>query len=142
MNEATMAKKETDTATDPELNRQMDAASATGRDVEAVFTLSPDETSDGVRSPEETENLTRRVLERVTNRVGQGEKKLNIFRNIGSFVVSANPSFVKELIAQPEIASAIANRQQETDPVGPVKKREAGSTERPKRSKSKARDKS
>ena len=136
-----MAKKDTKTATDPELTRQMHAASAAGDDIEAVFTLAPDEAAEGVRSPEETEDLTHRVLKRVTSRVGQPEKKLNIFGNIGSFVISAHPSFVKELIAQPEIATAIANRQPEPPPVNPVKKRERTSAKRSYRIKSKSRPK-
>lgn len=132
-----MPKKESKTATDPELTRQMRSASATGDDVEAVFTLAPDKAVDGVRSPEETEDLTRRVLKRVTNRIGQGEKKLNIFRNIDSFVISAHPSFVKELIAQPEIATAMANTQ-DPAPAEPEKKGKPIPVERSGRARSKS----
>lgn len=95
--------------TDPELARQLDDPSADAKPVEAVFRLRPGNSL--VVSPEKTEQLTKRVLQRVTNRVGQSAHALNIFRNLGSFVVAARPVFLRELLSQPEIASAMANQR-------------------------------
>ena len=109
----------------------MEAASAKDDAVEAVFILSPGATSESVPSPERTEEVVRRVLARVKSRVGKGEKKVNVFRNLGSFVVAAHPSFLRELISQPEIASAMANQQPAADLVKPVKKRPVPSSSHP-----------
>jgi len=110
-------------ATDPELARQVEAASHTGDAVEAVFVLTPEDPSQGAPSPERTEQITRQVLERVKDRVGRRENKLNVFRNLGSFVVSAHPEFLKELMSQPEISMAMANQQPGTETARPVKNR-------------------
>lgn len=103
------------TNTDPELVRQMHAATGDDASVEAVFMLAPEDPSQIVPSPERTEELTRHLLERVKARIGKGAVDFNVFRNMGSFVVSAHPAFLRELIAQPEIASAMANQQPRTE---------------------------
>lgn len=123
-----MPEKESKVSTDPELKLQMEAASAKDGAVEAVFILSPDNPSEVVPSPERTEELTRKLLDRVKARVGEGEKRVNIFRNMGSFAVSAHPSFLRELMSQPEIATAMANQQPGAVVVRPVKKRPVPST--------------
>ncbi|HYV06730.1 MAG TPA: hypothetical protein VFB82_19200 [Blastocatellia bacterium] len=97
--------------TDTELVRQMHAARDSDASVEAVFILTPEDPSQIVPSPERTEALTRQLLERVKARIGKAAEDVNIFRNMGSFVVSAHPEFLREMIAQPEIASAMANQQ-------------------------------
>jgi hypothetical protein len=108
--------------TDPELVRQLNEATADGGAVEAVVKLHPDDPTEIVPSPERTEALTRQVLHRVKKRVGSSETRYNVFRNLGSFVVSAPREFVRELIAQPEVASAMANRQSESPLIAPVKR--------------------
>jgi hypothetical protein len=103
--------KKSNTNTDPELVRQMRAAAGDDASVEAVFMLAPEDPSQVVPSPERTEELSRHLLERVKVRIGKAAADFNVFRNMGSFVVSAHPDFLRELIAQPEIASAMANQQ-------------------------------
>jgi len=105
--------KESNTNTDPELVRQMRAATGADGSVEAVFMLAPEDPSQIVPSPERTKELTRQLLERVKASIGKGVEDVNVFHNMGSFVVSAHPDFLRELIAQPEIASAMANQQQQ-----------------------------
>ena len=107
--------KESNTNTDPELVRQMHAATGDDASVEAVFMLAPEDPSQVVPSPERTEELTRHLLERVKARIGKAAEDFNVFRHMGSFVVSAHPDFLRELIAQPEIASAMANQQVRTE---------------------------
>ena len=103
------------TNTDPELVRQLHAATADDASVEAVFMLAPEDPSQIVPSPERTEELTRHLLERVKASIGKAAEDVNVFHNMGSFVVSAHPDFLRELIAQPEIASAMANQQPQAE---------------------------
>lgn len=135
-----MAKNEPNFSPDPELTRQIDLASTKDDAVEAVFILSPDDPSEVVPSSERTEKLTRQVLERVKKSVGRREKKVNIFRNMGSFVVSADPTFLRELMSQPEIAGAMANRQPGAASFGSVKKRIVRSSDRAKAKKAKGKN--
>ena len=108
--------KQSNTNTDPELVRQMHAATDDDdASVEAVFMLAPEDPSEVVPSPERTEELTRHLLERVKARIGKAAEDVNVFRNMGSFVVSAHPDFLRELIAQPEVASAMANQQPQAE---------------------------
>lgn len=108
-----MAKKTLDAKTDPELIRQLDQASASEEPVGAVVRLRTDDPSQIVPSPEQTEQLAQEVLERVLKAVGGDEPKHNVFRNLGSFAIAAGARFMRELLEQPEIASAMANRQSE-----------------------------
>jgi hypothetical protein len=36
---------------------------------------------------------------------------VHVFRNLGRFVVAADAAFLRELLAQPEVDSAMANRR-------------------------------
>lgn len=106
-----MAKPQPKIKPDPELLRQLKAASSEKTPVEAVFRLRSETPAEIAPSPERTEEITKEVLDRVESNTGSAAGRYNIFRNLGSFVVSAEPEFVKDLITQPEIASAIANVQ-------------------------------
>jgi hypothetical protein len=55
--------------------------------------------------------LVEKVLARVREKAGSAAKQVNIFQNLGMFIVEAAPGFLRELVAQPEIRSAMANRQ-------------------------------
>lgn len=94
---------------DPELRRQIAAVAASGDDVAAVFRLRPSGRGRVVPSPEGTETLVRSLLERVEKEAGVAPADFNVFRNLGAFVVSAKPSFIRRLLRQPEVASALAN---------------------------------
>lgn len=106
---------------DPELTRQLTEADDEGM-VEAVVRLKP---TSGAASaePDETERLTHQLMARVQRSAGQQENEVNVFRNLGSFAVSARPAFLKKLIAQPEVAAAVANRQPGSGSIPPVAKR-------------------
>lgn len=65
----------------------------------------------GPPTGEETDELARELLARVAEQVGGQADDFNIFRNMGSFVVSAKPAFVRALLEQPEVSSAVANQQ-------------------------------
>ena len=107
---------------DPELIRQLNGTESSKEDIAAVVRLQPDDPSQIVPSPERTEELTQKILERVKKKVGSSESRYNVFKNLGSFVVSAEPEFLRELISQPEVAAAVANQQPEGTVIAPVEK--------------------
>lgn len=43
--------------------------------------------------------------------VGSKPKNGNIFKNMGSFTVSGDASFIRQIIDDPDIDSAVANKQ-------------------------------
>ena len=96
---------------DPELLRQLQEAEAIEEDVQVVFSLRFPSAGKKTLSPDETEGLTRSILKRVEKEFGCPCRDLNIFRNLGQFVVQAPAGFLRMLMAQEEIASAVANRQ-------------------------------
>ena len=51
------------------------------------------------------------AIGRVAAAVGGASPRHNTFRHLGSFAVAAAPAFIRELIRQPEVASAVANRR-------------------------------
>jgi hypothetical protein len=104
-----MSKKRTRVKTDPELIRQLDQTASNEDMVEAVFTLRL--STKQLLAPTRVEEVTNKVLDRVSQQIGIDAKEVNIFRNLGAFVISAPPSFIRELLSEPEIASAIANQQ-------------------------------
>jgi hypothetical protein len=95
---------------DPELLRQLDAARAAGSPVAAVIGLRP-QGEGAILTAEQTERLARQLLERIERSTGTGARAVNVFQHLGSLLVVAEPAFLAELLAQPEIRSAVANRQ-------------------------------
>jgi hypothetical protein len=108
---------------DPELVRQLSTATGNGS-VQAVVRLHP---KAGVVAtpPEETERLARELVSRTQKVSGEQEDAVNVFKYLGSFAISAKPSFLKALIAQPEVAAAVANNQPGSGMIPPVEKRPA-----------------
>lgn len=116
-----MQKKTLRVKTDPLLKLQLDNHNSDQGLIEAVFTLrTPKEKN---LSPASVEELTYKVLDRVADQVGVEAKEINIFRNLGAFAVSAPPDFIRALLTEPEIASATANRREESMIIPPQKKR-------------------
>lgn len=104
-----MRKRHARVKTDPELIKQLNQTGSNEDLVEAVFTLRL--STKQLLAPMRVEEVTQQVLDRVSQQVGIDAKEVNIFRNIGAFVISAPPSFIRELLSEPEIASAVANHQ-------------------------------
>jgi hypothetical protein len=127
---------------DPELVRQMNEVAASDKPVEAVVRLRADDPSEIVPSPERTEELAEKVLKRVAKRSGNPKTRYNVFKNLGSFFVSAPTEFVRELISQPEVAAAVANRQPDSPDsalISPVEKKPLREEERKTSTSSKTR---
>ena len=68
-------------------------------------------------------NLAQSVLDRVIKDSGQSPHRVNILRNAGAIIVEAGSDFIRSLVSQPEVASAMANRTAESPYIAPVKKR-------------------
>lgn len=106
--------------TDPALNQQLDEATE-GGEIEAIVKLKPDSPGEIVPTAPRTTEITEKLLKRVARTVGKPASRFNVFKNMGSFVVSSDPVFIKELMAQPEVANVMANRQYESAFIEPVK---------------------
>jgi hypothetical protein len=107
---------------DPALATELDAADAGDTMVEAVVRLHRDATT-GPLKPEVTESRAQELIQRVHQDVGADPQLVNVFRNLGSFVVVAVPGFIRHLISQPEVESAVANRRPGSGMIKPVSKR-------------------
>jgi hypothetical protein len=104
---------------DPELIRQLDAAGP-GQEVSAVFSVRPDPGAEAAPSPEETAALVDDLVQRVQQQTGQEPGRVTVFRNLGSFAVSAPADFVRRLLEQREVVTATANVRPEDLPIRPV----------------------
>ena len=108
---------------DPELARQLDQAASTNSPVQAVLKLRPLQATQLVASPEHTTELANQVVKRVSDKLGEQVDRMTLFRNLGSFAISAAPKFLRELLDQPEIAAAFANRQPDSAYMAPINPR-------------------
>ncbi len=98
---------------DPTLSAQLDASAAGGEPVGAVIALRSDAAGNGAApaSGDEVACLAEDLLDRVGRETGSQARDYNVFRNLGSFVVVASSTFIRVLLEQPEVESAMANRQ-------------------------------
>lgn len=92
--------------TDPELLRQIDSVTD---DIQAVFSLALP--TKQLLDPKQVEDTANQILQRAEKEAGIKPTDVNIFKNMGSFVVSADASFIKKVIDDPDVASAIANKK-------------------------------
>lgn len=67
--------------------------------------------------------LARQVLDRVAETVGHAAKRTNILRHAESIILEADPKFLREMMKQPEIVSALPSRTKESMSMPPVRKR-------------------
>jgi hypothetical protein len=95
---------------DPALRAALATAKAGRGTVDAVVTLAPSDPAIGVDSPAETVKKGRALVARVRAAVGTEPDAVNVFENLQSMAVSADASFIEELISQPEVNAAMANR--------------------------------
>lgn len=109
---------------DPRLLAQLEATAENKASalVEAVVQLRPEAAADVVPAPERTEEIVRTVLARVTGRLGMDPADFNVFPNLGSFVISASREYLRELLDQPEVQGALANRPRDTKPSSPSRR--------------------
>jgi hypothetical protein len=99
------------TRVDPELTRQLDDVSADDSPVQAVVYL---ESGEGM-SPDEVSAAAQRIIESAMSKAATAPSRVNVMKNLGIVAVEAPASFVRSLIEEPGVASAIANVQPSTD---------------------------
>jgi hypothetical protein len=109
-----------DAKVDPILLQQLNTGAASAAPLEAVIMLRPDDPSELAAPPNRAVEMTHQVLERVEKQTGTGADRVNIFRNFGSFAISAHPDFLRELLRQPEVASAMANKRSTQAYIQPI----------------------
>jgi hypothetical protein len=101
------------TRIDPELTRQLDDVSADDSSVQAVVYLESGE----MMSPDEVSAAADRLIESATSKAATAPTRVNVLKNLGIVAVEAPASFVRSLIEEPGVASAIANVQPSADAV-------------------------
>jgi hypothetical protein len=112
-----VAKSRGTARTDAELARQLDAARGTDRAVEAVVWLTPSE-GDSALQADEVESAAESALRRVEEEVGSAPTTVNLLKNLGVVVVAGEEPFLRRLLEQPEVASAVANAPEESSTAG------------------------
>ncbi len=111
------------TKVNAELLKQLDDAGDSR--VQAVVELRPPDRPKATPTPDEVTKLADDVLARVTKEVGHPAVRHNVLRNVASLVVDAAPDFVRSLVRQPEVISALPNRTSECMVIPPKGKRKA-----------------
>jgi len=97
---------------DPELAKQISEAETDER-VGAVIRLCPTVPGSPAPSPDETDRIAHKLLARAQERAKLPVPEYNVFKNLGYFVVSASPRFLRALVDEPEVAHAFPNRRRE-----------------------------
>lgn len=103
---------------DRELTRQLDELEDQ-EPLSASFSLQSAGTR-AVSTPEETERCVHDLLKKVEDLVGMSPSHYRVFKNIGSFCVTAPPAFIRKLSEQHEVETATASRQPEEMLIRPV----------------------
>lgn len=135
LEKSSKARSSSKAKTDSELEKQLNTAASDDKLVEAVVRLKPEDPSQIVPPADRMEDLTSQLLERVEKQSGKAASRYNVFRNLGSFVVSAHPTFIQQLKEQPEVVSIVANRQPGSALIKPIK----NTSGRPKKSRKSAK---
>jgi hypothetical protein len=104
---------------DPELTRQLAAASAEAP-VQAVFTLRTP-TGERYRSADSTREAVGKIVDEASAAAKAQPHRVNIFPNAQSFAISGPPALVRSLLEHGDIAAAMANVQREDLLIRPVK---------------------
>ena len=106
-----MSDEHAKTKVDPELTRQLDDVSDDDGPVQAVVYLEFGERM----SPDEVSAAAQHLIESATSKAATAPSRVNVLKNLGIVAVEAPASFVRSLIEEPGVASAIANVQPSAD---------------------------
>ena len=111
------------------MRRALTQARAKGQQSAVVYHLKT-EGGTAALSPADTKRLARRAVNRAAARSGKTPKRMNVFENLGSFVVQADPGLLLHLLDEPEIEKATLNRPPGggMELIRPVRKRPVKST--------------
>jgi hypothetical protein len=95
---------------DPELERQLGAVAADDSLIQAVVYLDT-----ASQDPDEIERMARALIETVSDKTASRPRAVNVMRYLGTVALEAPAPFIRALIDEPEVASAIANVQPDDD---------------------------
>ena len=96
---------------DPELTRQLDEVGADDSPIQAVVYLESGETM----SPDEVTATAQRIIDSASTKAATSPGRVNVLRNLGVVTLEGPASFVRSLIEEPGVASAVANVQPSAD---------------------------
>jgi hypothetical protein len=105
----------------PELAAQLNEGGS--RLVQAVVQLRNAKLGKKVPSPQDSAKLAKDVLNRVTDAVGHPAVRTNILKNVATLIVEADSDFVRKLLQQPEVVSALPSNTSESMVIPPHGKR-------------------
>src|SRR5215213_9998220 len=107
-----MTGRSKETRVDPELARQLDEAGADDT-VQAVVYLR----STRSLNPDSVNRTAQRVIESASTKAGTRPDRVNVMRYIGTVAVEGPASFVRALIDETDVTSALANVHPDEDPL-------------------------
>jgi hypothetical protein len=99
--------------TDRELLRQLDDARQSGQPVAAVVRLR--HLAGTAPDPAVVERQTQTALERTAETTGEQPDDVHVMGRLSVAYVSGSERFMRELVEQPEVASAVANQTGSAD---------------------------
>ncbi len=100
-----MTSKKQTTKVDPELTRQLDEADPDDAPVQAVVHFR----STGKRGPAGVTEVADAAIGSATSKAGTGPIRVNVMRYLGVMSVEAPASFVRALLDEDDVESALAN---------------------------------
>lgn len=100
-----MTAKRSPTKIDPELTTQLDAADPDDAPVQAVVYLR----SGSKGGPAEVSKRADQVIASATTKAGTEPSRVNVMRYLGTVAIEAPASFVRALLDEDDIESALAN---------------------------------
>jgi hypothetical protein len=100
-----MTAKRSPTKVDPELTTQLDAADPDDAPVQAVVYLR----SGSKGGPAAVSKRADQVIASATTKAGTEPSRVNVMRYLGTVAIEAPASFVRALLAEDDIESALAN---------------------------------
>jgi hypothetical protein len=106
--------------TDPELVRQLDEAKGTDDPVNAVVRLQRQKGA--APDPKQVQEQMQRAIDRTAETTGEQPLDVNVLSRLGVGYISGSEKFVRELVEQPEVVSAVANQSDdgESGKIAPV----------------------
>lgn len=109
---------------DPKLKRQLASAPAKSS-VAAVFTVKTP-AGESYRSATSARDAMSKMVEEASAGANAQPDRVVLFPNVQSFAVSGPPALVRKLVEHADVASAMANVQDEDLLIRPVKSRPKG----------------
>ena len=103
---------------EPTLASALDEA-GTNDLIQAVVELRA-EVAGRMRDPAASEDMATALIHRVAEETGESPSRYNVFRNLSSLAIEATPKFIRRLVEDDEVISAVANQQSGLGVDGPT----------------------